>query len=75
MIEHTEVSPSVYTLYAHLARVDPNVRVGVGRLDRDQQLAEPGWVQTIVLCGVVQGDRGARAVDGQENGVAHDVAK
>ncbi len=41
VIEHTEVSPSVYTLYAHLARVDPNVRVGA-RVDAGKVIGTMG---------------------------------
>jgi murein DD-endopeptidase MepM/ murein hydrolase activator NlpD len=35
VVEHSELTPAVYTLYAHLARVDPGVRPGtrVGRGD------------------------------------------
>jgi murein DD-endopeptidase MepM/ murein hydrolase activator NlpD len=41
VIEHPDMSPAVYTLYAHLTRVAPGVRVGV-RVARGQVIATMG---------------------------------
>ena len=41
VIEHPEVTPAVYTLYAHLARIAPEVRVG-NRVTRGQVIATMG---------------------------------
>ena len=41
VIEHTEQSPSVFTLYAHLASITPGLNVGA-RVERDQIIAVMG---------------------------------
>ncbi|HWL17892.1 MAG TPA: M23 family metallopeptidase [Opitutus sp.] len=41
VLEHPGVSPAVYTLYAHLARIDPSVRVGAS-VRRGQVLGTMG---------------------------------
>jgi murein DD-endopeptidase MepM/ murein hydrolase activator NlpD len=41
VLEHPEVSPPVYTLYAHLARIAPGLAVG-GRVARSQVLGTMG---------------------------------
>ncbi len=41
VIEHTEVSPAVYTLYAHLAKVEPGIGPGVS-VKRGQVIAIMG---------------------------------
>ena len=41
ILEHPEVSPAVYTLYAHLARIAPGLSVG-GRINRSQPLGTMG---------------------------------
>lgn len=41
VLEHPEVEPAVYTLYAHLARIAPNVRTGI-RVERGQVIATMG---------------------------------
>ncbi len=41
VIEHPDLTPAVYTLYAHLARVDAGIRPGV-RVKRGQDLATMG---------------------------------
>jgi murein DD-endopeptidase MepM/ murein hydrolase activator NlpD len=41
VIEHTDVSPSVYTLYAHLARVLPGIAAGA-HVERGQAIAIMG---------------------------------
>jgi peptidoglycan LD-endopeptidase LytH len=41
VLEHTGVTPAIYTLYAHLARVLPGIRPGV-RVDRGQAMAIMG---------------------------------
>ena len=49
----------------------PHVGIGVGLLDRLEQLAEARGVEPVVLGRIVEGDGGARAVDGQQNCVGH----
>jgi murein DD-endopeptidase MepM/ murein hydrolase activator NlpD len=41
VLEHPETTPAVYTLYAHLSRVAPGIKVG-GRVARGQVLATMG---------------------------------
>ena len=41
ILEHPDVSPAVYTLYAHLARIAPGLSVG-GRINRSQPLGTMG---------------------------------
>src|SRR5205085_1919765 len=41
VLEHTEVAPAVYTLYAHLARIAPNLRPG-DRVTAGQVIATMG---------------------------------
>lgn len=41
VIEHPEVTPAVYTLYAHLARIAPEIKVG-SRVTRGQTIATMG---------------------------------
>lgn len=41
VLEHTELSPPVYTLYAHLARIAPGIREG-GRVQRGEPLGTMG---------------------------------
>ncbi len=41
VIEHTDILPSVYTLYAHLARVKPGIAAGA-RVERGQVIAIMG---------------------------------
>jgi murein DD-endopeptidase MepM/ murein hydrolase activator NlpD len=41
VLEHTELRPSVYTLYAHLARIAPGIREGV-RVERGRTIATMG---------------------------------
>jgi hypothetical protein len=41
VIEHTGVSPAVYTLYAHLSRIEPGIRPGVA-VRRGQVIATMG---------------------------------
>lgn len=41
VLEHPDVTPAVYTLYAHLARVAPELRIG-GRVARGQTLGTMG---------------------------------
>ncbi|HYD85662.1 MAG TPA: M23 family metallopeptidase, partial [Opitutus sp.] len=42
VIEHTELTPAVYTLYAHLAKIAPGVREGVA-VKRGQTIGEMGY--------------------------------
>lgn len=42
VIEHPEVSPAVYTLYAHLARIAPGVKPGV-RVERGEEIGVMGY--------------------------------
>src|SRR5258708_36488483 len=51
------------------------MRVGVGLSDRRHQEAESGRIEPVVVGRIVEGDRGARAVDSQKNGVGHDPGK
>ncbi len=41
VLEHPDVSPAVYTLYAHLARIAPGLSLG-GRVNRSQALGTMG---------------------------------
>src|SRR5476649_2084291 len=54
---------------------DTHVGIGVGLLDGSTQPRQPGRIEAVVPGRIVERDRGARAVDGEQYGVGHDAPR